>query len=262
MPAVRLIYPVFFCRPFFPTVCISVNKAVLNDKGTVKTFNTEIPQKVIVSMPAILQSKREDIVRWGQAGFGDLFAKVGAAIDVVYRETLKNKDVLSLDKVRRKIPEVFDAIDYVLEHFNDYSKKDLEALAVFLHEASVSIIIRDTFELSGGAEHNLAYAIEKKYFVSNSTKLDHGTIVSIGTLIELKLFSEVIGDSTLYDKMRLIYEKVGLPTNYKGLTALGITKAQLIYGLKKIKNFKTFMSANYKRAIKVLMKFFLKIYEY
>ncbi len=248
--------PCILMPTILSTVCISVNKAVLNDNGVVKTFTTEIPQKIIVSMPTILESKKEDIAHWGQAGFGDLFAKVGAAIDVVYRDSLKNKDVLSLDKVRRRIPEVFDAIEYVLEHFNNYSKKDLEALAVFLHEASVSIIIRDTFELSGGAEHNLAYAIEKEYFTSKAVKPEHGIIVSIGTLIELRIFSEFVGDTILYDKMRLIYQKIGLPTTYEGLAKIGVTKKQLQYGLKKIKNYKTFMSVNYKQAAKLLDEIF------
>lgn len=237
------------------TVCISVNKAVLNDAGDIKTFNTESPQKVIISTCDIFNLNKE-MVRWARAGFGDLFAKIGASIDVVFRKCLKDKDVISLDKIRRNIPEVFDAIDYVYEHFNNYSKKDLEFLAVFLHEASVSIIIRDTFELSGGAEHNLAYEIEKKYF-DKKHKPEHGLIVSVGLLIELRVLGELTGDMSLYNKMRVIFGKLGLPKTYNELINIGIEKKQIVYGIEKISNLNTLLSTNSKMAIRLIDNIFI-----
>ncbi|MCX6781583.1 MAG: iron-containing alcohol dehydrogenase [Candidatus Magasanikbacteria bacterium] len=243
--------PCILIPTILSTVCISVNKSVLNVGGEVKTFNTESPQKIILSVPTIMSTKRTEIIRWAQAGFGDLFSKVGASIDVVYRELEKSKDVLSLEKVRRNIPEVFDAIEYVIEYFNGYNKRDIEALAVFLHEASVSIIIRDTFELSGGAEHNLAYVLEKKY-IKPGIKPEHGTIVSVGTLIETKLFGEVTGDKSLYNKMRVIYEKTGLPTTYESLAKLGVNKENLVKGIRDISKLNAFMSMHAKQAIDLL----------
>lgn len=234
------------------TVCISVNKSVFNVRGEVKTFNTESPHEIVLSIPAIMNTERNEMIRWATAGFGDLFAKIGAAIDVVYRETKKSGDVLSLDKVRRMIPEVFDAIDYVFEQFSGYDKKDMEALAIFLHEAAISIIIRDTFELSGGAEHNLAYVIEQSFLKRRGKKTEHGVIVSVGTLIETRIFGEITGDHSLYKKMRRIYVILGLPTTYRQLRPLGVTKANLTKGIRAIRSLNTMLSAHSTQAIRSL----------
>lgn len=247
--------PCILIPTILSTVCISVDKAVLDVNGEVKTFNTEPPKKIILSVPGILNNKRSEIIRWAQAGFGDLFAKIGASIDVVYRETKKNKDIISLDKVRRNIPEVFDVIEYVLEEFNNFNKKDMESLAVFLHEASVSIIIRDTFELSGGAEHSMAYVLEKKYIPKN-IKVEHGILVSAGTLIELKLFSQITGDDSLYRKIKTIYGKLGLPSDYDALSKIGIERKFLVGAIKDIKKQNTFLSAHASEAVKLLDSIF------
>jgi glycerol dehydrogenase-like iron-containing ADH family enzyme len=249
--------PCILIPTILSTVCISVDKSVLKVKGETRTFNTEPPEKVVLSMKEVMKTKRFDLVRWSQAGFGDLFAKIGASIDVVYRQIKNNNDTMSLDKVRRNIPEVFDAIDYVLDKFNNYNKKDLESLAVFLHEASVAIIIQDTFELSGGAEHNLAYILEKKY-LSKNRRLEHGILVSIGSLIEFKLFEEITGDNSLYKKMRIIYKKLKLPTTYNDLKKIGITKEYLIKSINDLKGLHTFMSAHSNKAIKLLDIIFKK----
>ena len=130
-------------------------------------------------------------------------------------------------------------------------------LATYLHEASVSIIIRDSFELSGGAEHNLAYILEKKY-LKKEKKIEHGLLVSVGSLIEFKLFGEITGDDSLYRKMRIIYEKLKLPTSYKKLEEIGIKKEYLISAIKDLKGLNTFMSDNIKKSISLLDEVFNK----
>lgn len=239
------------------TVCISVDKSVFKEKGETKTFHTESPHEVILSRPAIMQTERTEMLRWARSGYGDLLAKVGAAIDVVYRETQKTKDVLSIEKVRRLIPEVFDAIVYVTNQFNGFNENDIETLGVYLHEASASVIVRDSFELSGGAEHNLAYIIERKYWKKGRKKPDHGIIVAIGNLLVMRLFSDVIGDDALYKTMRHAYEVLGLPTTYQDIEEIGVTKTSITKGIRDMRHFNTFLSRHASRAIELLDDVFL-----
>ncbi|MBU1245877.1 MAG: iron-containing alcohol dehydrogenase [Nanoarchaeota archaeon] len=240
------------------TVCISVDKSVLSVRGKIKTFQTETPNKIIFNLPLIFSSNRKELEKWSQSGFGDLFAKIGASIDVVFRNSQKTKDVISLEKVRRNVPEVFEAVEWVLTSFEGYGKKELEKLASFLHDASVSIILRDSFELSGGGEHDLAYAMERRYKKGKKIWPTHGQIASVGTLIELKLFGEITNDYSLYDKMVKIYNKLGLPVDYDSLKKIGLKKEYLISGLRDASKFNTLMGHNSKKAIGLLDEIFLK----
>ncbi|MDO8556753.1 MAG: iron-containing alcohol dehydrogenase [Nanoarchaeota archaeon] len=238
------------------TVCISVDKAVFNYNGEDKVFQTENPEKTIVSMSYLLQTHKDNITRWSQSGFGDMFAKIGASIDVNFREGTLTKKNDTLQFIAKKIPETLEALQWTLQSFKGYNREGLKQLASFLHEASAAIIITGGFGLSGGAEHDLAYAIGKRHAAKSIHWPTHGQIVSLGTLIELKLFGTFIGNMKLYEDLRKAYKKIGLPTTYTELENLGITKEYIIQGIKDINHLNTFMSKHADAAIKSLDRIF------
>lgn len=244
--------PAVLVPTILSTVCISVDKSVFLLEGKKKSFQTEPPQAIELSTKVLKDTTAENLERWTQSGIGDLFAKIGAALDIVFRESQKTGDSLSVEKIRRRAPETFHALEWFIESFDGYTDEALHVISEFLHDASASIILRDTFSLSGGAEHELAYALEKRYEDDSSNWMTHGKIVSIGTLIELYLLGLITKDFSLYKKMRIVSKKVGLPTTYPEMEAHDITKERIIQGIQDIKKHNTLISKNAEMAIQSL----------
>src|SRR5581483_2705819 len=138
----------------FPTVlsttCISCDRSKIQFSNGHRLVKTQPPSKTIISMPFILQSKEEDLIRWTQSGFGDLFANISASIDVQYQ-----KQQLDFDKVRDNVFKSFEALDWVIQHFTSYNEKCLRRLSQHLHHSSIEVIQRNNTKLSLGSEHLL-----------------------------------------------------------------------------------------------------------
>jgi glycerol dehydrogenase-like iron-containing ADH family enzyme len=250
--------PAVMIPTILSTVCIGVDKSVFTYKNATKSFQAESPRAVIHSLPVLTRTTQADLVKWSQSGFGDLFAKISAAIDVSFRE---NKDLggqITYEQVRRKVPETLDALQWVTKQFRGYTRRTLDKEARFLHDASTSIIIVGGFSLSGGAEHDLGYKMEHMYAKNHKNWPTHGQGVSIGTLVQTKLLSDISGDDRLYSQLQVAYKKLKLPTTYQELKKFNVTKNYIVSGIKAIKRHNTFMSYHWERAIELLDDIFKK----
>ena len=222
-----------FCFPtILSTTCISNNLSKINFKNGSKLIKTYPPKEVIISIPSLLTALPDEIVKWTQSGFGDLFSNISASIDIQY---LKNE--LSLHKVRENVPEVFEALEWVINKgFNGYDKECMIRLSNYLHNASLDVILRDNTDLTSGSEHILYNKIFENQNTINIINATHGQIVGVGALITFKVFAEYTNNTKLFSDFKLAYQKLKLPTTYEELKKIGIQRQYLIQRLKEIPN--------------------------
>lgn len=218
------------------TSCISVDRSVIRYEKESKLEKTIAPSKTIISVPFILKTESKNITKWSQSGFGDLFANISASIDFQYKE--KN---ISCELVKKNVPECFEALNWVINSFQNYDIISLTKLAKYLHNSSLTVIKRNDTLLSSAGEHKLYYKIieQQKQYTNNIPT--HGQLVAIGTLISIKIFSKQMKDNLLYEKIKMAYKKLRLPLNYKQLENIGIKRSYLIQGLNSITNTNTYL---------------------
>jgi glycerol dehydrogenase-like iron-containing ADH family enzyme len=219
----------------FPTIlsttCISSDRSKLIFETGSKLVKTIYPKVTVISLPVLLDTPEEDLIRWTQSGFGDLFANISASIDVEYKN---NK--LSLQKVRDNVPEAFEALEWVIKNFEGYNEECFRLLAHYLHNSSIDVVKKDSTEFSSGSEHILYHKIFDKQIIDNAPTATHGQIVGIGALITAKIFSKYTGNDMIYQDLKLAYKKLKLPTDYAEMNIIGISKDYLIETLMQIPN--------------------------
>lgn len=218
------------------TSCISVDRSVLNYDGQIVGEKTTAPKKVIVSLTSLLETPFDDLRIWTSSGFGDLFSNISASID-----SQNENGNLTIESVKENVPEAFEAMEWVLEHFNGYDRNCLRILAQYLHNSSVDVIERGDTRLSAAGEHKFDYKLRELYSQFTEKKPTHGQTVAVGTLISVRISGEQTGDLMLYEKLKIAYRKLGLPTDYDGLRNIGIEKSHLIEGLKGIGDSDTYL---------------------
>ena len=207
------------------TSCISVNRSVLPNGKIEKTI---APVKTIVCIPEIVKSPQ----KWSQSGFGDLFSNISASIDVQSKS-----DRFDFSSVRSNVSCCFDALSWVLTSFRGFDEDCICKLAKFLHDSSMTTIIEDSTRLSSAGEHQMYRLLMEDQDQYTKELPTHGQLVSIGTLISAKLFSDQTGDQRIFDLIKSAYFSVGLPTTIEQLDSIGIKVNHITKAIKKVKNF-------------------------
>lgn len=219
----------------FPTVlstnCISNDRSKLLFGGKSKLIKTSAPIKTVISIATLLETEKVDIIKWTQSGFGDFFANISASIDVEFR-----KNTLSELNVRSNVPETFEALNWVLHYFIDYDEHCLRHLARWLHNSSVETLKTNSIALSSGGEHLLYHKVFDNKMARDMQLATHGQIVAVGTLISTRIFSEITGEGTLFDNLKASFKKLGLPSTYRAMQKVHLTKDDLINAISQINN--------------------------
>ena len=180
--------------------------------------------------------------RLSRSGFGDYFASISASIDVQYRA-----GDLSMDAVRSNAPENFEAVEWVCDGFNGYDEECMRQLATYAHNYSVGVIVGGAAAIGVGGEHKLYYQMmaQNDRYRGAAHKPTHGELVATCTLVASKLLGEETGDTSLYEDLREAYGRLGLPTDYTGLSAIGIERDDLVKGLEAITDTDTYLGAHF-----------------
>ncbi|MDP6626825.1 MAG: iron-containing alcohol dehydrogenase [Methanopyri archaeon] len=224
------------------TAGISVDKSILNYDGEDRSERTMAPSRVIVSLTDMLGTDHAILDRLSRSGFGDYFASISASIDVQYRA-----GDLSMDAVRRNVPENFKAVEWVCDEFSGYDEECMRQLATYAHNYSLGVISGGDGTPRVGGEHKLYYQMMAQHdrYRGAAHKPTHGELVATGILVACKLLGEATGDTSLYDDMRTAYGRLGLPTDYADLSAIGIERADLVKGLEAITDTDTYLGAHF-----------------
>ena len=106
-------------------------------------------------------------------------------------------------------------------------------LAHYLHESSLEAGRNGTTALNAASEHWLYYKMQERQRYSKSLAT-HGRLVSIGTLLTLKIFGEQAGDNSLYEDMRQAHLKVGLPLSFADLSEISVEREHIVQGLADV----------------------------
>lgn len=219
------------------TACISVDLSVIRYPEGTRLERTVAPTKIIVSIPSIKNTSHYDLELWSQSGFGDIFARISAAIEKEMRDiqwsyhSAHPSGILEDWAIRRDVPNAIDALEWVLHSFTGYTEDCLRRLATYSHNESVRVIIRGNTNLSAGGEHTLYHHLVEQHDEYTPSRPTHGQIVAMGTLLVARIFAEKTGDYKMYEQLRAAYTKLGLPTNYDELRKIGIEKEHIVKGL-------------------------------
>ncbi len=233
--------PIIVIPAILSTSCISLDRSVIKYDGVNRLEKTTLPEKVMISMKDLLGMPQPELSKWCQSGFGDLFTMIAASIDLQYK-----LGDMSRDKVIDNVRECFDALDWVIKKFDGYNEISVRALAEFLHESSLVVVLRDNSALNAAGEHVLYHALLKLQPQYTSSRPTHGQIVSAGTILAVYIYGVQTNDMSLYEKLKTAFAKLGLPLSYSELSNAGIEKHHLIEGLASIAASGTHLSDHFK----------------
>lgn len=223
--------------------CISVNRSVIKRQGVYKSEQTTTPKNTMISMPTIADNHGDQVKNWSASGFGDLFAGLSASVEIEYDKNNKSLLGVTTKHIENNIPTCVNALEWVVTTFTHFDRLSLEILAHYLHESSLDVIRNGHARLSAASEHWLYYKMQERH---NYPKMlaTHGKMVSIGNLITARILGEATSDLTLYKKLVLAHEKLGLPLTYTDLLSIRIKKEDIIQGIQDIQG-RECMYANY-----------------
>ncbi|MHB2017983.1 MAG: hypothetical protein ACYCW6_13615 [Candidatus Xenobia bacterium] len=211
------------------TNCITKNRTVLGENIDEFSYRSGTPRQVVIPVGDILRQPADVRARWSQSGYGDFFAKLSAMIDQL---TAAGKPA-TLVNMRGIDAEVVDGLDWVNHSFTGYNRDGIEHLAHYAHDAGVKVVHAANNDISIGGEHTLYKAVLDLYPDLRQVAT-HGQIVAIGTLIAARELSESTGDAELYDSLHHAFQKLGIPTRWKELNAIGLTRDVLEKTLGRI----------------------------
>lgn len=220
-----LVYP-----SIISTACISINRSVLaNNSNENYIVKSASPQKTIINYDLIFDTSKENLRKWTFSGVLDVLSRISAIINFLYYH---NK--LELNLIKSFIPAIF----WFMEYIHNYNKIEIDEeyinnVATLSHLTSIDVIMRDDYSLSAWSEHSLYHKM-KQMFGYKESNPTHGELVGVGTLISVKIFSHLTGDKWLFDFLKRIYTKIDFQISFKYLEKIGITRSQLLNGIKEI----------------------------
>lgn len=223
------------------TSCISVNRSIVYSGLKHSSLKTRTPDRVVVSSPILMQSGCQEVAKWTSSGLGDLLSNISACIDLAARN---NNSRLHL--LKRQAREAFGVLDFILSKFESFDTRCLRILAEALHKSSLHVIRRDGVDISAAGEHDLYYAMQKHQKYDRDVQT-HGRLVAIGTLITAAAWDRNNGENLLLPMLHEAYRIVGLPSTYKELADIHVSRSHIIDGLKRIAGSKTYLSSQYRR---------------
>ena len=208
------------------TTCISSNISILRQDGRNRLQVTSLPERCVLCLPTIMNTDAISLQRWCQSGFGDLFANLSASIDLQHE-----MGDLTFEKVKANVPLTIEAMRWVVEDFTGYDEAALRRLGSYLHEASLAVVRRGDTRLSSAGEHVLYHRLIERQPHYQKGVPTHGQIVSVGTLIALRLYAIETGENELEKLVHEAYRKLGLPLCWSELEAIGMTYEHLVDAL-------------------------------
>ncbi|MEK7233042.1 MAG: iron-containing alcohol dehydrogenase [Elusimicrobiota bacterium] len=221
--AVAVRATLFLMPTILSTCCISNNRSVLDSGLKSFSYASATSVRTIISLKDLLGMDAAARRHWTQSGMGDYFASISAAV------TGKT----SLETAVAQDPAVFAALDWVFESFRGYNDEtSIRAIAEFQHNSGLSDIEQMTNLTRIDDEHAFYKALIELYPEIRSNGPSHGQIVSIGTLLAVKIFSKRSKDDGLYRRLHAAYDKLGLPVSYEGLTKIDLDKKKILSALQ------------------------------
>lgn len=97
----------------------------------------------------------------------------------------------------------------------------ISLVAELMHESSIEVIVANSTALSAGCEHLFFEDMMQRKNVDPALQT-HGILVAIGTFATIKIYSALTKDSTLSNRVRSAFRKLGLPTTVKEIELMGI----------------------------------------
>ncbi|HEY4002326.1 MAG TPA: iron-containing alcohol dehydrogenase [Candidatus Xenobia bacterium] len=201
------------------TNCITKNRSVIGDGLDAFSYRTGTPEQVIVPLDDIAAQPELTRSFWSQSGFGDFLSKISAMVEQL---DAKGRPATP-NEMRRVDPEVVDGLQWINESFTGYHAPELAHLAELAHDAGVKVLSSPNNDISIGGEHKFYKAM-----MDLDPKLrygpTHGQVVAIGTLVTVAAYAENTGDDHLYGEVRGAFDKLGIPTSWGQLEALGVNR--------------------------------------
>jgi glycerol dehydrogenase-like iron-containing ADH family enzyme len=194
--------------------CLSSNRSVIRRENRYISEETTAPQLTVISLPTMEENHADPQKNWSASGLGDLFSAFAAVAEANWNIAALGA---SNDLFRLQAPICWAALEWIQSTAYPLDRAGLEQLARFLHE--FSIVGHKSVPI--GSEHMLYYLLRKRHNYSRMVAT-HGKLVSIGTLTTLRAWSELTDDFSMYDALRLVFSKVGLPLTFDELESVGV----------------------------------------
>lgn len=200
--------------------CLSSSRSVIRRDDHYRSEETTAPQLTVISRPTIEENHADRRKNWSASGLGDLFSAFAAVAEANWHAQTPGP-VNGL--FRQQAPICWEALEWIDSAAYPLDRDGLERLARLLHEFSIA----GHKSVPIGSEHVLYYLLRKRQNYSRMVAT-HGKLVSIGTLITLRAWSEARGDFSMYEKLRHAFAKIGLPRTFSDLDSIGVKTEHLV----------------------------------
>jgi glycerol dehydrogenase-like iron-containing ADH family enzyme len=200
--------------------CISSDRSVIRHGESYRSEKTAAPEMTVISLPTVEENHADRRKNWSASGLGDLFSAFAAVAETHWASAMPG----SRNNIfQRHAPICSEALEWVVSVSYPLDIEGLKRLAELLHEFSiVGHVLVPT-----GSEHALYYALRTQQNYPRMVAT-HGKLVSIGTLLTLRAWSELNGDFSMYNALQQIYGKIGLPVTYDDLKRIGVMPEHII----------------------------------
>ena len=200
--------------------CISSGRSVIRRRNHYISEETTFPRSTVISFPTIEETHADLQKNWSASGFGDLFSAFAAVAEANWNDTTigSNDGIFG-----KQAPICLEALEWITAATYPLKRAGLERLARFLHE--FSIVGHKSVPV--GSEHPLYYTLRKQHRYPRMVAT-HGKLVSIGTLLTLRAWSEARADFSMYNALRQVFAKIGLPLTFDDLDRIGVAPDHIL----------------------------------
>jgi glycerol dehydrogenase-like iron-containing ADH family enzyme len=186
-----------------------------------RVFISRNPDIVRVSLPDIAGlpiNLRNVSLR---SAYGDVLAAISKNADELIIESLQTGRIGDLPaRLNQEVPHLLRLMDQARRgDFHDWSPAAVTTVVRALNQYPAD----SRFGLQVGGEHRFYDAFEKLAHERGVRAPPHGTMVAIGTMLQLRAFGEMSGDMRAFDDYVAAARGAGLPTTATELDALGVS---------------------------------------
>ena len=202
--------------------CISSSTSVIRRKGHFASERTTTPAVTVLSLPTLIENHSDSSKNWSASGLGDLFSTFAAVAELHFGEGVTD------EIIEEHAPICMAALTWLEGCRYPLSEENLLILAEFLHIFSLA----GHDSIPPGSEHSLYYALRERHDYPRMVAT-HGKLVGAGALLTLSAWSEIRRDFAFGKRVHSTFKRVGIPTNFDDLVALGVTRDDMIDGVRR-----------------------------
>lgn len=195
-----------------------------------RVFISRPPDVVRVSVPDLMALPERLRLDTLSAAYGDVLAAVSKTADENIIEAQETGRLPNLqERLQRNVPHLLDLMRSARDgEFTNWPPEAIPRLIRALNQYPAD----SRNGLQVGGEHKFYDALERVAADRGVRAPPHGTLVAVGTLLQLRAYETMTGDGSVFETYAAAATRAGLPTTRAQLQELGVTQDMMVEALR------------------------------